>query len=201
MVRKKAVKKKRDVLDFRHQWRNARVYLKESLGFVYLAFAVFAASALIGFFNAEKFSFINVLLMDILKQTEGLNGIELTFFILQNNFQSALFGLLLGVFFGIVPVLNAIVNGIVLGYVSNFVVAEVGAIELLRLFPHGIFELPAIFISLGLGIKLGFAFFSSNRKKEFKRRFLEGINVFLMIVVPLLIIAAVIEGILIAVGS
>ncbi|MEI6731787.1 MAG: stage II sporulation protein M, partial [archaeon] len=66
-----------------------------------------------------------------------------------------------------------------------------------KIVPHGIFELPAIFVSLGLGIKLGAFVFGPERKKEFVRRALASLKVFVYVVLPLLIIAAIIEGMLI----
>ena len=57
--------------------------------------------------------------------------------------------------------------------------------------------MPAVFISLGLGLKLGMFIFSKKPGLELRKRFFESLNVFLFIVVPLLIIAAIIEGILI----
>ena len=66
-----------------------------------------------------------------------------------------------------------------------------------RIFPHGIFELPAVFISLGLGLKLGTFIFQRNKLKAFAEFFWNSLRVFLFIVLPLLIIAAIIEGSLI----
>jgi uncharacterized membrane protein SpoIIM required for sporulation len=229
------MKRKEKVLDFRKQFGEAEAYLKESQYYIYFAFLVFVIAVLVGFVWAEQFGFIDELLRGIVELTIGMNGFELIFFILQNNLQSALYAFLGGIFFGVLPLINAIVNGVVLGYVAERVVSEVGAGQLVGLFPHGIFELPAIFISLGMGVKLGFLFVVNYLKywrekvntalfiimilvgifapliviiiplvlvkgtwQEFKRRFFEGANVFLFVVVPLLIIAAIIEGVLIA---
>jgi stage II sporulation protein M len=91
------------------------------------------------------------------------------------------------------------INGAVLGYVFSRVYVLYGASDFWRILPHGIFELPAIFIALGLGVKLGFFIFSGNIKQEFLRRFYYSFLVFLFVVVPLLIIAAIIEGLLITI--
>jgi stage II sporulation protein M len=191
-------KKGRKLLDLGKQWGDAKAYLRESYWYIFAAFMIFFVSGFIGFYFAEQFSFIDLLLAEIIGKTEGLNSLELVFFILQNNLQSAFFGFLWGIIFGIFPIITALLNGIVLGYVAERVGTEVGYFSLVNLLPHGIFELPAIFIALGLGIKLGFSIFvMKNKGAEFKRRFLESVNVFLVVVVPLLIIAAVIEGILI----
>ena len=118
------------------------------------------------------------------------------FFILQNNVQSALFSLIAGIFLGIPPLLSAVTNGVVIGYVLSKTY-EIGGLAIWwRLLPHGIFELPAVFIALGMGMKLGAALFKN--KKEIKDKLYQSINVFLMIILPLLITAAIIEGLLIS---
>ena len=105
----------------------------------------------------------------------------------------------MGVFFGIYPIIGIIGNGVVLGYVFSLVIAEEGIVSLWKILPHGIFELPAIFIALGLGLKLGgFVFADKGKKfKELKKRFYQSVNAFLMVILPLLVLAAIIEGILI----
>lgn len=191
--------KKRE-LKTKTQFKEALSYIKESQTYIYVAIGIFVISAIFGFVFHENLTFLNKIIEELILKTQGLSATELIFFILQNNLMSSLLSVAIGLFFGIFPVFNAIVNGVVLGYVSALVSNEHGLSILWRLLPHGIFELPAIFISLGLGIKLGFTLFlgRKTRAKEFRRRFYNSANTFLMIVIPLLIIAALIEGLLIA---
>jgi len=102
-----------------------------------------------------------------------------------------------GFFLGIFPAIVSIANGYVLGFVSARVVGEEGVLTLWKLFPHGVFELPAIFISLGMGIK--FASFIGYKKKyeKFKEFFWNSFRVFVFVIIPLLVVAAIIEGSLI----
>ena len=118
-------------------------------------------------------------------------------FIFFNNVQSAFFGMIFGVLLGLFPVIFAITNGYVLGFVASVSVNAEGILILLRLFPHGIFELPAIFISLGLGLKIMTFIFEKNKLKTLKIYTKNSLRTFLFIIIPLLIIAAVIEGTLI----
>lgn len=177
-------------------------YLRSSKNYIWMAIALFFMSALFAFLFSERFIFLEEILMDILLKTEGLNGIELIVFIFRNNFMSALFALILGVFLSIIPVMNALLNGAVLGYVAERVGSTIGFFELWRLLPHGIFELPAIFIAIGLGIKLGmFVFIKAGKRKiEFWNRLDGSLKVMVFIILPLLIMAAVIEGVLISLG-
>ena len=91
----------------------------------------------------------------------------------------------------------AIANGYILGFVSSMSVESAGVASLGKIIPHGIFELPAIFISLGLGLKFGTFAFQKNKAKSFKNYLINSLRVFLLIVIPLLIIAGIIEGTLI----
>lgn len=184
-------------LDFGKQFRTAWNDLKKIQGYIYSSFFIFIFIAILGYVFAGHLTFLDDLLKELIDRTAGLNTWELILFILQNNLQTAFMAFVLGIFFGLFTILYASLNGLVLGYVFAKVIGEVGVLSLWRILPHGIFELPAVFIALGLGLYLGSFVFSSHNG-ELKKRFLEGVNVFLFIVVPLLILAAVIEGLLIA---
>src|SRR3989344_5577746 len=177
-------------------------YVSESRNYIYFIVGVFVLFVIIGFFVlplSSRFSgMIDQILNDILLKTEGLTGIRLILFIFSNNLQVSFLGVMLGAALGIFPFINAVINGAVLGYVFEKVYTATGGIwDFWRILPHGIFELPAVFISLGLGIKLGAFILSKNPSEEFRYRLLNSIKVLLFIVMPLLIIAAIIEGLLI----
>lgn len=172
-------------------------YINESKNWIFSIIAVFLFFGLVAFFFPELFTRLDPILKNLVDKTEGLNTGQLIVFILNNNLKSAVYGFVFGIFFGIFPLMNAIVNGSVLGYVYNKVYLISGFSDFWRILPHGIFELPAIFISLGLGLKLGASFFSSNIVKSLRDRFVRGGRAFVLIVIPLLIVAAVIEGVLI----
>lgn len=187
-------------LKIKTQFKEALSYLKESSNYIIITILLFIISGFLGFFYRSELTFLNKVIAEIVIKTQGLNSIEMIFFILQNNLQSSFLAVILGIAFGIIPIINSIFNGTIIGYVLGLAY-DIGRIsEWWRLLPHGIFELPAMFISISLGMKLGFSIFLSKklRAKEFKRRFYNAMNVFLMIVIPLLIIAAIIEGLLIA---
>ena len=170
-------------------------YLKESLIYFYIVMGLFLFSAIIGFVFPENFVFFDELLKELAEKTAGLGPGELTWFIFQNNVMSSFMGLMLGVLLGIFSLMGILVNGLLLGYVYAKASAISGLGIIWMLIPHGIFELPAVFISLGLGIKFGMFIFTKNKKKEFFRRLNSSLKVFLIIILPLLVVAAIIEGI------
>jgi len=137
------------------------------------------------------------MLKNILGQIKGKTTIEIIEFIFINNTKASLIGLVAGIFMGIVPIILALTNGYLLGFVMQISIESDGIFLLWRLFPHGIFELPAIFISLGMGLHLGTFIFQKDTTKALKENIKNSLITFALIIIPLLIIAAIIEGILI----
>jgi stage II sporulation protein M len=198
MARKKSVgmtKKKEILLGY---YKDSWEYIKESKNYIYFAAFIFLIFTILGFILPIFFvDIIKDQIANIINQTEGLDTLSLIGFIFLNNAKTSFLGLVLGILFGFIPIILAVINGYVLGFVSNYAVGEAGYTSLFRLLPHGIFELPAVIIGLGLGTKLGMFFFSKDSNKEFMRRVWLSLKVFIFIVVPLLVISAIIEGSLI----
>ncbi len=197
MKKKKRGRKKK--FSFKREYSEAWNYLKGSKKFIYFGIGIFFFFALIGaFVPAPTFVIeqIQKIITELLKETKGLSGIELMKYIFLNNVKASFFSIALGIFFGLFPLGVALFNGYVLGFVSMLSVSSQGVLSLWRLLPHGIFELPAIFISVGLGLRLGVLVFKKKGLKDLRNNLLETLRIFLLIIVPLLIIAAVIEGIL-----
>lgn len=69
-----------------------------------------------------------------------------------NNLQASLLMVLSGLTLGLLTAFALFANGVVVGYVATPAVAETGLFgTLLLLVPHGIFELPAVFIAAAIG--------------------------------------------------
>ena len=189
--------------NFKDSWN----YVKESRKCIYfsiLIFVIFLLIALVFPVPAELAREIKLIIQKLILETRNLNLYDLISFIFINNFSVALLAIFAGIFFCIVPVIIAISNGYVLGYVIKLTLAELGSMNgffsLWRLLPHGIFELPAIFIGWGVGIKLGLSLINSLNQNSFKiffKNFWQAIKVIFYIIIPLLVIAAIIEGSLI----
>lgn len=200
-----AKKKKESVKDFiERQYKISFDYIKDSRKFIYFAFSIFLLFVLIGYFvplpaNLSS-EFMNYF-AKLVGETDGFGWIGMIAFLFHNNALSAFMGLFTGIFFGIMPFFNAILNGIVLGYVAKLVVLKEGILSLWRLFPHGIFELPALFISLGLGLKLPTFMIKENKLESLKEFLRKSVSVYVFVIIPLLVIAAIIEGTLIFLGA
>lgn len=214
-----------------HYIKNLKAYFLTSL-FLFLLIGIFGF--LFPYFFKEQ---IMNLIAELLRQTKDLGIIDLISFIISNNIKSAFLGMIFGVFLGIIPLMVIIINGYVLGFVAKETVGVEGFSVLFRLLPHGIFELPAVIISLALGLKIGISLIYNciilynNRLSKTKiyliilisillfpisiiiitlllilnkslrirtsKDLIDSMKVFVFVVIPLLVIAGIIEGILI----
>jgi stage II sporulation protein M len=194
------MKKKKKEGFLERGYKDSWEYILQSKNFILFSVFLFFIFALVGFFfpTPEVISKeILRLISEIVDKTEGFSTIQMVFFIFNNNVSAAFFGIILGILLGIYPFFSSVFNGYVLGFVGKVVSFEEGLSILWKLLPHGIFELPAIFLSFGLGMKLGTVFFRKDIKKNIKTYFLKSLEVFVFIVLPLLFLAAIIEGSLI----
>lgn len=206
MVKKSNLKKENDFLKrfswnfVKEEYEKSWNYVKESKNFIYSVILIFFSFFLIGFFVPAPDSIadpISVFIKGLLEQIKGMSQGELIEFIFLNNLQSSFIGMIFGAVLGIFSIFVTVSNGYLLGFVASISVGSEGLSILWRIFPHGIFELPAVFISLGLGFKLGMFIFQEKKFYSFKKYFWNSLRVFLFIVVPLLVIAGIIEGSLI----
>ncbi len=254
MASKKSVKKNKkskEKLSLKQEYKKSWKYLKETKNYLWIIAGIFLIMALVGFFiPAPEFisESIMKLINEIIGRTKDMTSPELIAFIISNNVQTSFLGMIFGFVLGIFPIITTIINGYILGFVSALAMNLEGGVHLLRLIPHGIFELPAIIISLGLGLKLGDKFIEERIKvkkkilrisvislstivsllsvyllylksiallgvilflvlvlvfilifsnKVLKLEIIKAIRVFLLIILPLLLIAGIIEGLLI----
>ena len=132
-------------------------------------------------------------LFDIIKD---LSPIGIMLFIFFNNAIKSLFILMLGLGFGILPLLFIAYNGYIIGVVVYIISGENGIAYILSaILPHGILELPMVFISAAIGLKMGYLLFSSIRGQpvDIKTEFSRGVKFYFYRIMPLLFVAAVIE--------
>jgi stage II sporulation protein M len=182
------------------QYKKTWDYLRKSQNFIWTIVGIFFAFVLIGFFvplSEQVSESIFKFLEELVGKTKDMSQGELISFLFLNNVQSSFFGFVFGVVLGIFSIFATALNGFILGFVAAWSVEVAGFSSLWKIFPHGIFELPAVFISLGLGLKFGSFIFQKEVGESFRDYFLNGLRVFFFVVIPLLIVAAIIEGSLI----
>ncbi|HUV80491.1 MAG TPA: stage II sporulation protein M [Candidatus Bathyarchaeia archaeon] len=118
--------------------------------------------------------------------------IFLMFFIVifLNNAFTCFLNILTGPLIGIFPLFSAVLNGGLIGWLAK----EEGLIVFLRIVPHGMFELPAYFLSVAIGLRLAREVFKRKEERQLKMKLGEGLRVYLILIVPLLLVAAFIES-------
>lgn len=167
-----------------------------------IAFAsgFFVVSILLGFQIAlQNPREIEKVLENIIDEFSKINELSNTYiflFIFINNVIKSFLTLLGGFLFGILPLVFLFLNGEIIGFVFGLWQANGnGFLKILvGVLPHGIFEIPAILLATGYGIWLGWRFFLLLfRKEEFKSCFYYALRKYFTLVLPLLLLAALIE--------
>lgn len=114
---------------------------------------------------------------------------EKLFFIIKNNIINSFIGII-GV--GIPSVMTMIANGYIFGVISSFYGKDV-----IKILPHFIIEMVAIIINAAIGLRLGhetYAFLMRRKKWiEMKQEIKKGILFYIRWIIPMIIVAAIIE--------
>ncbi|SFX37483.1 stage II sporulation protein M [Thermoactinomyces sp. DSM 45891] len=192
--------------------------LKAEKRLILVVTALFFVSALMGSVNTEQWRklFDQLQIFDHFDKMIQSLGANPSWFkvskeIFINNLTACLMLIGMGVLLGIPTISSLITNGLLVGYVITVSSQETGisgwSLFFTKIVPHGIFELPAIFLAAALGLRIGISVFSSvvslfksaNRTqtqvewKEIGQR----LPLLLGLIVLLLLIAASVEGLLI----
>jgi len=170
-------------------------YLKASLllfgvGFVIGLIIVARLPPLADYFQETIGTFV--------KLFDGIPRLKLAGAIFLNNAFKTLLAILLGVILGIVPVIFLFANGIALGVAWSLSASTRGPwVSLLSLLPHGVLELPAVFLGTSIGLCIGFHVLRRLAgKSEINSRteLIQGLRYFCTVIVPLLFFAALVEA-------
>lgn len=128
-----------------------------------------------------------------LKETSAL---QLMLAIFENNVIKCFLVVVLGLVLGIAPLLFMMANGIVIGIVIGAALANAGLLYVMvGILPHGVIEMPMVFISAAIGLKLGFDVIRAVVQKDVHlwKNIREGLLIFIFWVAPLLFVAAFME--------
>jgi stage II sporulation protein M len=183
-----------------HYHRQLRPYVAISVG-------LFIGAALVGaiatFYIPRVSRYFNQDVAEFVKLFRALPKPQLAAAIFLNNAIKSLLVMAGGVVFGLFPVIFLLANGAALGIVLSASVRSRGLLPaLLAILPHGIFELPAILLASSMGLLLGgFAIKRLFRRANISLRneLVLAMSFFTRIVLPLLVVAAVVEAFLTAI--
>lgn len=162
--------------------------LASARSFIFAAVAIFLGAAVVG----ALFPQLSLPQLEVFREYaemfRGRSWSGLALLIFFNNAMAAGLAILLAPLLGLVPLLGVVTNGLILG---AFWLQH--ASEFWRLIPHGIFELPAVFIAWGVGLWIGFWVVQA-RTSVLRERLGVGLRLYFSVVVPLLVVAALVEA-------
>ena len=177
-------------------------YLKELRPFIIASLIFFAIGVAIGVALISGFpqlaDHFSASIGGLLQMFRGLSKIQLATTIFLNNALKTLMAIMLGIVLGIVPALFLLANGVVLGVVFLISTQAHGLwLSTLAVLPHGMIELPAVFLGTSIGLMLGDRAVKRLRRKSaasMAGEFGRALKFFIMPIVPLLIAAALVEA-------
>jgi stage II sporulation protein M len=175
-------------------FRQAWDLVKDNRRLVYGFLIAWLAMAAIGYLLPTLLEdWVQSIIDDTTSDLDGKNLREIILYLTWSNLLA--FGLIvvLGIFF--MPLAAVTLNGYLLGAVLWEVMQDEGFGLAWRIAPHGALEIPALCISLAFGLRIGLCLFKRNRFENLKRTYKEAFLVYVFIVLPLTVVAAVIEGI------
>lgn len=177
--------------------------LRFYLAFVCILFGCAVAFGYMGFLSeifSESLAWLEQLSEGIADFTELYPPwlIFIAFFVVifLNNAFTCFLNILTGPLLGIFPLFSTVINGGLLGWLAN----EEGLFVFLVVVPHGIFELPAYFLSVAIGLKLAREVLKPKGERQLRITLGKSFRVYLRLIVPLLLIAAIIESGLITIN-
>ena len=147
--------------------------------------------------NSILGSFVNSK-SDLIADDGSISAIGL----IKNNFVACIISVITGSFpFMFFPIFSLLMNGVLVGVTLGFVKAVAGKSIIKSFFcgilPHGIFEIPALIISMAMGIYLCF-FISSKiigkNKYKFSELLKNYIIILCIVIFPLVVIAGFVEA-------
>lgn len=176
-------------------------YLYSLRKYLLLITEIFFFFVIIGFAVSLKNPETSAYLIDLFKETFSwitkLDPFERMLAIFKNNALNSLFAMVAGIGFGLVPLALIAVNGLFLGMVVEAFSTERGILFVLAaVLPHGIIELPMVFLSASIGLRLGHEMyrFLKGERTNLKQEFKQGLWFYIVRILPLLFVAAVIES-------
>lgn len=170
--------------------------------FFYSLIAFVLIGGIAGLALASHQAFIEELVVGFVQDKADLfspDGQILVWELFKNNLKAAFMSFGLGFIpFLFLPAFSLAINALVIGGVYVFVSSSMNLVSyILSLAPHGIFEIPAFLLAVSLGLSLCWNLTGRIFKKDLRPlgELLTGhIRVFVLLIIPLLLLAAFIES-------
>jgi stage II sporulation protein M len=175
--------------------------LRQNKNYLWLALALFALGWLLGALFTD--SILKLVqpsldqLRDIAQKAQDKGGAYTSGVIFTNNLRATVTMLLLGILACVPTMISLVMNGMMIGVMLAKVGGNFWGLVAFGILPHGIFEMPAIFIASAFGIKLGRVLLvplaEKTRWQSFKFVWREVLSISWFVLL-LLVVAASVEG-------
>ena len=107
-----------------------------------------------------------------------------------NNALTCFLNIVLGPLLAIAPLASMVFNGGLIGCFAQ----KGGLVIFIGILPHGIFEIPALLLSGAIGLRMGREVLRNRGERDLEGEIRRGLRGFLVLILPLLLIAALIES-------
>jgi stage II sporulation protein M len=178
--------------------KEIRQALGRNTGLISFCVAVFLLGVPVGYAMYDQ---VEGMMLPAIKQLKEMivqeSGFETALSIFFNNFKVSIYLVVAGTLL-LPTVFIMFSNGFLVGFIIKYLqIKDMGPLFFLKgIIPHGIFELPALFIAGGIGLRIGVSFLSLDNKKRTKdvsKSIREAAAIQVLVVTPLLLLAAFIE--------
>ncbi len=182
-------------IPFLESYKSCKLTISNAKKHIVLSILIFIFGIIIGYtyFHGSKILYTSFLsLVRKIYSDYYLLVVSNIFF---HNIIIAYLSLRIGVLLGIFPFINVLITGAMIGWLFANIPIGYHFKAFAMLIPHGVFELPAMFLSSGVGMWRIRLLYVPNYEKASKDNVQEIHKLFLFIIFPLLLVAAFIEGI------
>lgn len=182
-------------------------FLKNIKNLILAVFIIFLISFAAGvIYPSIALGYQEKIIKEIITGAEGQRLFGVISYIIFTNLKASALGVFTGALFCVIPLGLLVANGYLIGAVTSRTLEFENGIRnfMFSLLPHGIFEIPAAVLSYSLGIWIGIVMIKNIRAKLKLRdiakktweSYITAFKAYIFVVVPLLLIAGCIEGIL-----
>lgn len=177
-------------------------YLSRLRPYIATSLTIFAAGMAIGLTVVYQVpgltdQFVNTL-AEFVGMFKGMPKWKLAAAIFFNNSFKTLLAILLGPALGLVPIIFLLANGAALGVALSLSIHARGwSASLLSILPHGIIELPAVFLGTSIGVMLGVQTIqrlTGRSDTNLSGEMGSALKYYCTVIVPLLFLAALVEA-------
>jgi uncharacterized membrane protein SpoIIM required for sporulation len=175
-------------------FKEALKTISKARTFIFIALILYFFAAVAGWVYGDSLNFLEDQIRELARQFAGKSALVFIAKVFARNLIATYIVMCLFPLFGLVPCCATVFNGLLVGWLAIRFSGVGGPNFFLSLIPHGIFEWPAMMIGWGVGIWRGFGYRFAKEESSYFKRWVMANEVYFTVIVPLLIVAAIIEG-------